>query len=183
MKVAVLLFTFITLISLIGCRPESEDILVQTESSIIVKAAKVGEVATRSTVENEIEEPVVFTGGDIVWFNETTKEIRFKENFLNAPSNNVVIYARQAIKFYINDEYLFSSITYVSVFDSRIFNSLVFYYSMTENKFYLTDGYPAVSVLSNPEEIQEIRDENMRKIAGEWNRFIEQMKKEGRYKN
>ncbi|MDR0575698.1 MAG: hypothetical protein LBG96_17045 [Tannerella sp.] len=178
MKVAVLLF--ITIISLAGCRPEAEDIPVQTESGIIVKAAHAGEVATRSATENEIEEPVVFTGEDIVWFNETTKEIRFKENYLNAPSNNSVIYARPAIKFYIDGEYLFSSMTYVSAVDSRIFNSLVFYYNITENIFYLMDGYPAVSVLSNPQKAQAERDENMRKIADEWRRFLDRLKLEGK---
>jgi hypothetical protein len=163
-----------------GCRPESEDIPLQNGSSIIVRASNAEErVATRS----EASDPVVFTGDDIVWFNETTKELCFKNNFSNSPINNSGLYATRAIKFYIDDEYLFSSMVYVSDFSSQTFNSLVFYYSITENKFYLMDGYPAVSVLSNPEEAQKIRDENMQKIADEWNKFIEQMKKEDRYKN
>jgi hypothetical protein len=182
MKVAVLFF--ITLISLAGCRPESEDTPMQTESSIIVKASNVGEITTRSIVENEIVEPVVFTGEDIVWFNETTKELRFKNNFSQKHIIEGVLAIGNCFKFYIGSEYLFHSMIYVSDLSSRSYNNLVFYYSIIENRYYLTDGYPTnVSGLPEPQKAQEERDENMRKIAGEWNKFIEQMKKEGRYNN
>jgi hypothetical protein len=39
-----------------------------------------------------------------------------------------------------------------------------------------------VSVLQNPQEARDIRDENRRLIANEWNRFIAQMKLEGKYR-
>jgi len=67
--------------------------------------------------------------------------------------------------------------------NSQIFNSLVFFYDDIANRFFLIDGYPDVSVLSNPQESQELRNENMQKIASEWSRFINQLKKEGRYHN
>jgi hypothetical protein len=163
-----------------GCRPEPEDVPVQTASSIIIKTSNAAEgVATRS----EALETVVFTGDDILWFNETTKELCFKNNSSNNPINNPFLYATPAIRFYINDEYLFSSMIYVSDLSSQIFNSLVFHYNITENRYFLRDGYPDTSVLMNPQKAQELRDENMRKIADEWNKFIEQLKKEGRYKN
>jgi hypothetical protein len=88
-----------------------------------------------------------------------------------------------AISFYINDEYLFSSVIYANSLNSQIFNSLVFYYNIVENKFFLLDGYPNVSVLSNPQESQALRNENMQKISSEWAKFINQLKKEGRYRN
>jgi hypothetical protein len=64
---------------------------------------------------------------------------------------------------------------------------LVLYQNLIENKYYLTDGYPPIEAYQNEPvkqaEIQAERDENMQKIAPEWNKFIEQMKKEGRYKD
>ncbi|MDR1201831.1 MAG: hypothetical protein LBL58_09425 [Tannerellaceae bacterium] len=166
-----------------GCQPETDgDIPALTASSIIVKTSGKEAATSIDPLDTAV---IVFTGNDILWFNETTEELRFKENFMNAPSNNPIVYTTQAIDFYMDDEYLFSSMTYVSVSASapQIFNSLVFYYNATENKYYLMDGYPAASVLSNLEATQEIRNENRQKIAPEWNSFIEQMKKEGRYKN
>ena len=60
---------------------------------------------------------------------------------------------------------------------------LLFYYNMVENKYFLLDGYPNVYVLSNPQKTQELRNENMQKISSEWAKFINQLKKEGRYRN
>jgi hypothetical protein len=72
--------------------------------------------------------------------------------------------------------------TYVNSFDSRIFNCPVLYYDVMGNKYYLMDGYPEISIMTNSQEAQELRDENMQKIASEWRKFIEQLKKEDRYK-
>jgi hypothetical protein len=60
---------------------------------------------------------------------------------------------------------------------------LVFYQSLIENKYYLNDGYPSIKSFNNDPTVQAERDANMKKIAPEWNKFIEQMKKEGRYRN
>jgi hypothetical protein len=181
MKRAILFFIALLSLSLAGCHPESEDVPVQTTSSIIVKTSDAEEgVATKS----EALETVVFTGDDIQWFNETTRELCFKNNFSSNPANNPLLYATPAIRFYMNDEYLFSSMIYVSDISSKSYNKLVFYYNILENKYYLADGYPAdVSVFQYPQKAQEERDENRRRITNEWNKFIEQLKKEGRYKN
>lgn len=150
-------------------------------SGIIVRAAN-AEIATRSAIRNSaMEEPVAFSGEDVLWFNETTKELRFKNN--TAIKSVLTGINMPALKFYIDDEYLFTSMRYVSDLTSAIYNSLVFYYNVIENKFYLMDGYPRAAVLSDPQKAQELRDENMRRIASEWNKFIEQLKKEERYRN
>ena len=185
MKNVILLFATLALFLFSGCHPDSEEMPEQTSSAIVVRSLNDAvsmssemmneAVSTRSEVINE----VVFTGEDILWFNETTKEVRFKNNVSNSPSvlNNV------ALSFFIDDEYLFSSVIYTSSLSSQIFNSLVFYYNIIENKFFLIDGYPDVSVLANPQEYQALRDENRQKIASEWSKFINQLKKEGRYHN
>jgi hypothetical protein len=176
MKNSVLLLAATVSVLLSGCRPEAEEEIINQTSMLVARASN-EEIALRSSSNLNDSEPVIFTGNDILWFNETTREIRFRDNMLN--SNN--IQGWRAIKFYIGDEYLFSSMIFVSDLNSAVYDSLVFYYSIIENKFYLADGYPVdVSVLSNPQKAQEMRDENRRKIADEWNKFIEQMEKENK---
>ena len=138
---------------------------------------------------------IVFTGNDILWFNETTKEIRFNDNF----SMKDVFSGFRSLKFYMDGKYLFSSMIYVNSTSSQVFNSLVFYYNMMENKYFLLDGYPDINngdvlidrwlstgsnslVPATNELIQQIRDENRQQIESEWEKFISQLKKEGRYK-
>jgi hypothetical protein len=157
-----------------GCRPALDDIPEQTEPIIIVKAIS-AETGTRSTNTGE----TVFTGNDILWFNESTKELRFRDNVSNKP----IIFNTRMIGFYIGDEFLFSSMINVSSLSSQIFNSLVFYYDITGNRYFLLDGYPEASVLSDPQKTQELRNENRQKIASEWSKFIEQLKIEDKYKN
>jgi hypothetical protein len=180
MKMSILFFTGLMFLPQAGCQPEAEEPGELPESGIIVRAAS-EEAATKTALRGAGEEVVVFTGEDILWFNETTGELRFINNSSNAGSLTGL--ATTALRFYIGDEYLFSSMIRVSDLNSQIFNSLVFHYSQIENKFYLRDGYPQADVLSNPQMAQEIRDENMRKIASEWSVFIAQLKKEERYRN
>jgi hypothetical protein len=160
-----------------GCsRAEDAEQPTETTSKLIVKAFN-QEVATRAGSETNAGQ-IVFTGDDILWFNRTTKELRFRNNY----SNKTVLEAvtANAIRFYIDDEYLFSSMLCVSSLSSQIFNSPVFYYNLMENNFFLTDGYPEASVLSDPQKAQAERDENMRKIADEWSRFLDLMETEGK---
>ena len=113
-------------------------------SKLIIKAE------TKSA--NEPTEEIIFTGDDILWFNGTTKEIRFKDNYYQ--QNSISLYAN--IKFYLDDKYLFSTLTRVSDVNSQVLGSLT--------------------------EIQKIRDENMQAIANEWDKFIGYMKKVNKYK-
>jgi hypothetical protein len=179
MKNLVLVLTMTVSILLSGCRPEVEEEPMNQTSQLVARASN-EEIATRSSSVSNDSEPIIFTGNDILWFNATTKEIRFVDNILN--SNKISLW--RTVKFYIDDEYLFSSMVFVSDLSSNTYNSLVFYYSIIENKFYLADGYPIdVSVLSNPQKAQEIRDENRRMIEPEWNRFIEQLRRENKLIN
>lgn len=123
------------------------------------------------------EEQVVFTGDDLLWFNGTTKEIRFKDNYFQ--QKNISLYAD--VKFYLDNEYLFSTFR-LSDFNSNIHNSPVFYYSTIENKFYINDGYPEIAVLRPQDKIQKERDENMQAIADGWGKFIQHLKKINKYK-
>jgi hypothetical protein len=172
----ILLHALMLSIALTGCRKtEMED--AGTSSELIFKAFQ-PEIITGAGDEANVEQ-VIFTGDDILWFNVSTKEIRFKNNY----SGKTVLEAvnTNSIRFYINDEYLFSSMLCVSSLSSQTFNSPVFYYNIIENKFFLTDGYPEASVLPDMQKAQAERDDNMRKIANEWSRFLDRLKLEGKY--
>lgn len=177
MKKMILLHTVVFCMAFVtGCSKTDEQ-LSDTPSRLIFKASQ-QEVVTKSGSDTNVEQ-VIFTGDDIQWFNASTKEIRFKNNI----SQKVIIEGviSRSIRFYIDEEYLFSSMIYVSDLNSQIYDSFVFYYSQIENRFYLKDGYPDVSVLQNSAEHQDKRNENMAKIKAEWDKFINQLKLEGKY--
>jgi hypothetical protein len=153
-----------------------------TTSRLVCKASN-EEMAVRAA-GNDAEQ-VVFTGDDILWFNASTKEIRFQNNILQKDIIQGVL--SRTIKFYLDDEYLFSSMNCVSSLNSQIFDNLVFYYDMIENRFYFRDGYPDVSVLSpaagaGDKSHQERRDRNMEQIKPEWDKFVHQLKLENKYR-
>jgi hypothetical protein len=173
-----ILHTFILSIALTGCG-RTEDIEPPSAASGLIFKVSQSEMVTRAGDDANVER-VIFTGDDILWFNISTKEIRFKNNISQKKIIEGVL--NHAIRFYIDDEYLFSSMICVSDLNSQTFDNLVFYYSQIENKFYLKDGYPDVSVLQNSAEHQNRRDENMAEIKDEWDKFINRIKLEGRYR-
>jgi hypothetical protein len=122
---------------------------------------------------------LILSGDKIEWYNGTTKEVRFTDNY--AISQSIPFSNYKTVKFYINKNYLFSSLMFATDVNSQASSSLVFYYNSTENRFYLKDGYPDVSILSNPEAEQQLRNENRKKIATEWTMLINQLKFEKRY--
>jgi len=111
-----------------------------------------------------------------------------KDNWANSPANNPVLSNTRTIFFYIGDEFLFSSMVCVNSSDSENFDSLVLYYNAAENKYYLLDGYPPESELKKDMNrptatIPDLREENRNKIAAEWTKFVNQLKKDGKYTN
>jgi len=90
----------------------------------------------------------------------------------------------RVIKFYIDNEFMFSSMFFISSASTQFCNSLVLFFNTNENKYYLLDGYPPDSgdIASAPND-QNSRDENMQNIKAEWALFIDRLKKEGRHVN
>lgn len=158
-----------------GCHHEDEA-EPQTPSSLVFRVS----ANPAPNDATDLDEPVIFTGNDVLWFNETTNEIRFKNNMSEKQKITSSPYHR--ILFYIGGEYLFSAQIIVSDIHSRIYSSLVFFYDPIENRFYIQDGYPKMSDYYNDPDEQKIRDENMKKIGNEWNKFINQLKQEDRCK-
>lgn len=121
---------------------------------------------------------VVFLGSDIQWFNATTRELRFKD-----PLTIEKIRKFNKIKFYLGTDSLFTAITFVSDVSSKIIDDIVLHLNSQDGQFYIQDGYPSnTNVLSNPAASIALREKNKNNRATAWNRFIEQLKKNGQYK-
>jgi len=177
MKIKVIIITILVIL-LNGCAIE-KDVMAEAEmsntSGLIVRAS------SEEMVSNGVE-PIVFTGEHLLWFNESSKEFRFKDNSaMKSAFSNV-----NALNFYIDEEFLFSAFVRVNSPSSAILNSLVFYYNPTENKYYLLDGYPPEKLsqnVSDPPDIADAREDNWKLIAEEWKKFINQLKKDKKYSN
>lgn len=128
--------------------------------------------------EGESVSEVLFTGDDILWFNGKTKEIRLKNNYYY---NQAHSFYYDRLTFFLDEVSMFSLLRVLDI-NSQIFNVPVFYYTCIENKFYITDGYPNISVLGYNKGTQLERDENMQAIADEWGKFIDFMKKTKKYR-
>jgi hypothetical protein len=176
MTKAILFPTLLLSFALAGCgKTDGIDPPLSTASRLVFR---VGE-ATKAD-DGTPDGGVLFTGDDILWFQESTGEIRFENNISQKEIIQGVL--DRSIRFYIDDEYLFSSMICVSDLHSQVYNSLVFYYSQIENRFYLKDGYPDVSVLHDSARQQSLRDANMAGIQREWERFTNCLKAENRWK-
>ena len=196
MKKVILLATMFVCFLSSGCSNLISDDTMETPnanagSSIMIRATT-SEMAAANIFDSKNARQHVFSGNDILWFNVTTRELRFKDNF----SIKQVILQYDAISFFIQDEYLFSSMVYVSSRGIQLINNLVLYYNLVENKYYLLDGYPDHNVLANnesqynslidrnditdlPQYVKDLRAENALKIVSGWEKFISQLKKEG----
>lgn len=172
------LFLSVLFIAIGMCRCTNDELNLSSEEEYSKLAVKTAIKANDTKSVDEPAETVLFTGNDILWFNEATNEIRFKENYYQYKH----IPFDTDIKFYLENEYLFSLIK-VSDINSQIYNSPVLQYNITKNKFYINDGYPVITVLKPQKEIQEERDRNMQAIANEWDKFIRYLKKANKYIN
>ena len=112
----------------------------------------------------------MFADGNIEWFNPTTREIRFRDL---EPAKAFVPY--REIVFRLDDETLFAAATIVSDVNSQIYYDLVLYLSdPVEPRCYLNDAYPLWAADSD-----EARANAEARAEG-WNKFIEQLRQDGR---
>lgn len=133
---------------------------------------------TTIVTTNNTRDSVVFLGSDIQWFNATTHELRFKDSLTIARIRKF-----NKIKFYLGTDSLFTAITFVSDVSSQIIDDIVLHLNHQDGQFYIEDGYPTnANVLSNPAASIALREKNKNNRATAWNRFIEQLKKNGQYK-
>jgi len=141
-----------------------KDIFPNSKSELTFKASV-------SNIQNQ-SDTILFTGGNIKWFNGTTGEIRFVDS-MTIPK----IRKYHWIKCFLGTDSLFKATVTVPTM-SAIVNNLVLDLNLTDGHFYFKDGYP--SYLDNPGN-NIIRTQNKEKRAIAWTRFMNELKKEGRY--
>jgi len=125
-----------------------------------------------SSNSNLTTDTVLFSGNDIKSLNETTGEIRFVDSLINL---RIKLFHR--IKCYLGTDSLFTSTITLPVVSSLI-NDLVLCLNRNDGHYYFKDGYPD---WINNQDINIIRIQNRGKRAAAWNRFIGELKKEGKY--
>ena len=174
MKKLILLFTTLVCVLSSGCSSGGELMAEDLKSMMSKITVRAPLFETVESSASDVKGQVVFTGDDILWFNETTKELRFKDN--NA--KKTVVSTHETLSFFIEDEYLFTASTYSSGANAnyQTFSGLLFYYNSTENKYYLINSNELVSSNDIMETPHDAPDR-----SSVWSKFIDQLKQEGRY--
>lgn len=120
----------------------------------------------------------LFTEDDILWFNLSTREIRFRD--MPEPLNKKLAknYGKP-LEFHLGENVLFTVSTYVSLWDSRVFTDLVLCYGNQESiefdGYYLYDCYP-LQWFINDERVQA----NIQKNATQWETFTKYLESKGK---
>ncbi len=117
------------------------------------------------------EPKLLFTGDDIAWFNPTSREIKFTT--VKSEPFSFPMYAQIDIK--LKNETLFTIVAHINETVNRAYDDLVLFYDLENSKYYLYDNYPNYW---SPETTEINRQH--RKVN--WNKFLEQLKKENRLK-
>jgi hypothetical protein len=151
-----------------GCnKTDSSQLLLKSE----IKAVTSHNTESKVICESLKESQLLFTGNDIAWFNPNSREIKFT-NIQPGPFS-IPMYAQIDMK--IKDETLFTIVAHIINSVSRAYDDLVLFYDLETSKYYLYDNYPNYW---SPESTQK----NIEKRDSGWNKFLVQLKKEGRLK-
>lgn len=132
------------------------------------------------TVEPSKETLIEFcTGEDLEWYNETTGELKFKDHI----TKNTLI-----LNFfvYLDGEFLFGLGLIPNVM-SYVVNVPVLEQDLNDgSRYYIAKGYPNwdLNKYDKEEQIRIEREKNWNALVQSegWKLFVEQLKKEGRYK-
>ena len=137
-------------------------------------------ISPSETLPPEEGDDLLFTEGDIEWFDLNTREIKFKDNESMFGSLYNRMRPFKKIGFRLGDHFLFEVSGLVFLNDSRIYSDLVLCCGDVEGgvvdnrKFYLYDCYPLQFI--NEERVQD----NIRKNAAQWEAFIKFLESKGK---
>ena len=126
---------------------------------------------TKSMVEDEnieIDTLFLFTGKNVEWYNAGTKEIRFK--------NTSKIDYIPCLVVFLGEKELFT-LRVVPTIMSYALNYPALIYDTSKKRYYIAKGYPDWEGV-----LIEEREKNWKEFEPGWNIFIEQLKKEGKYR-
>lgn len=168
---------FLTWLSIIAivticCRCSGDDDMsdLKEQSKIMVYTSGTSESKAGEYIVPSQQNTLLFTGNDILWYNESTEEIKFKDGpMLKKFQENWASY--HYATFCLENEQLFTVFISKSMM-SYIHDDLTLI-DVGGYKYYLSDGYPN-SGYGNP-----LKKE---KRTEAWEKFIDQLKAEGRYK-
>lgn len=116
---------------------------------------------------------ILFTGNDIKWFNRDTREIRFYDH--SVFKEKLEQYEKILVILADTELFTATNVSDVMASVSTVYNDLVLYYDIAEDKYYLNDSYPANINVEQVRLNTEIREEN-------WGLFLYQLGIEGRLK-
>jgi len=116
---------------------------------------------------------VVFTSNDIKSYNPLSAELIFSDSVTVSKLKNYL-----SLTCYHDTDSLFS-FRLTSNIMSSIVNDLVLNHNLNDGKYYFNDGYPEwIDNIGTT----SLRSLNKLKRAAAWERFIDQLKLEGKYK-
>lgn len=150
-----------------------------------IRTAPPSSSASKAAQSTSADTILLFTGKDIAWFNETTGELRFNDNFsgIEVAGFNTSV----DLLVYSDNESLYS-INYILTSDvmSWVVNSPVIYKGVGVSACYVKNGYPDRNLadLDKDDPWRIEREANWNKLVQSdgWQRFVLQLKKEGRYR-
>ena len=140
-----------------------------------------------SSVSDSSEIVLLFTGMEVEWFNETTRELKIRK------TTSWQLLGNKASIFICLDEEVLFELLFTSDIMSYWLDYPVLEFDVAHSRFHIGKGYPDWDYQTDPELCQknieisghcwmEDRDKNWKAIEPGWNKFIKQLKKEGRYR-
>ncbi|MDL2306384.1 hypothetical protein LJC72_13805 [Bacteroides sp. OttesenSCG-928-D19] len=184
MKKGNLLLTVIVFLLFLSCSNEDDKQLKASALSIkSVYSISPKTYTESSNMENEIAEFDSFwcAGNDIKWYNATTGELKF--NITPPPIQGFPPYNYQYLVVFLDDKELIRFETVTSISSIATAHPCILDDIDGLGFYYICKGYPWNPKDGNDSSNSDAeREKNWKAIEPEWNIFIEQLKKEGRYK-
>jgi hypothetical protein len=184
-------YVFSVILSLILTSCSNDDGLDKNNfsSSVLIFKATItthsqGSAITKALQTQGTDTIFLFSGKDIAYFNETTGELRFNDNF---PGIEMIGNGPVVLHVYSNNKSLYS-INFFLTYDvmSYYINSPVIVRDAGGNNCYIQNGYPYRNLadLDSDDTWRIEREKNWNALVQSegWKLFILQLKKEGRYR-
>lgn len=172
MKVLTWLSVIAISITLVLCGCNDEDALeYKAQSRIVVYSTPIdSKIKAGENITADKENTLIFTGEDILWFNESTEEIKFRDSSAMKRFRENWASIHYAT-FCLENEVLFTVL--ITKAEMSYTHDDLTLIDWGGYKYYLSDGYP------NSEYGNTLKKERR---AAAWEKFVDQLKSEGRYK-
>ncbi|MBK1438704.1 hypothetical protein JHJ32_01765 [Parapedobacter sp. ISTM3] len=180
---------FLAMLSLVICLSCNKENVNAGSSDLKLKLIT---IAGTTAQGDESDDNRVIAVLDIKSYNAKTGEVIF----YNKLPNNIGDWQnnRYHVNVYANNDTHLFTLTYSNSFFSHLYNEPVLYYSLLDNsdipglttkknRWYMLSGYPYGKVIGSETITDDEQWENFQKIESEWNLFIDELKRTGKYIN